>query len=38
VAASRIAAARPPIPAPITTTRFFGPADSAARAPTFLYR
>ena len=37
LAASRIAAARPPIPAPITVTRFFGLADSAARASTFLF-
>src|SRR5215210_2328283 len=38
VAASRIAAARPPIPAPTTATRLFGLVDDAARAPTFLFR
>ena len=36
MAASRIAAARPPIPAPTTATRLFGLADDAARASTFL--
>src|SRR5687768_18610725 len=37
MAASRIAAARPPIPAPTTATRLFGLADDAARASTFLF-
>src|SRR5215217_7763101 len=37
MAASRIAAARPPIPAPTIATRLFGLADDAARAPTFLF-
>jgi hypothetical protein len=37
MAASRIAAARPPIPAPTIATRLFNLADDAARAPTFLF-
>src|SRR5215208_3185566 len=37
MAASRIAAARPPIPAPTIATRLFGLADDAARVPTFLF-
>src|ERR687894_17174 len=37
MAASRIAAASPPIPAPTTATRLFGLADDAARDPTFLF-